>query len=413
MLLEFSCTNHKSIKEKVVFSMLASKDNSYEEELKNYNGFRILRNAAIYGANGSGKSSFIGAIGLLQALIVQSIQLQPGDKILRVPHKLAGKNDPSSYNVQFICNDVRYVYYVSVLEEKIVEEYLYYFPNGKQAKIFDRNNDKLSIGEKFKKDLETSKNILKPNRLFLSCAANFSNVKEIVDAFLFFKEEIIIYQNTPNNWLNYSIKTLQDNPQIKDAFIMFMQSIGSGLHNINVKYDKKKIDLNELPAQIPEAIKSILTTQEADILDVKLDYEKFIIDLNEESNGIKKLFEILCPIIDILINGKILICDEIETSLHPNIVLEIIKLFKYSKRDEFSQLIFSTHDTSLLDLNLFRRDQIWFTELKTESRSTDLYSLAELKNVRKDENVLKGYISGKYGAIPMLNNNISDIFNKE
>ena len=188
MLLEFSCTNHKSIKEKVTFSMLASKDNSYEEELKNYNGLKIIRSAAIYGANGSGKSSFIEAIGFLQGLIVQSIQLQPGDKIFRVPHKLAEKNDPSCYNAQFICNNVRYVYYVSVLEEKIVEEYLYYFPNGKQAKIFDRNNDELSIGEKFKKDLETSKNILKSNRLFLSCAANFSNVKEIVDAFLFFKE---------------------------------------------------------------------------------------------------------------------------------------------------------------------------------------------------------------------------------
>lgn len=413
MLLEFSCTNHKSIKEKIVFSMLASKDNSYEEELKNYNGIRILRNAAIYGANGSGKSSFIEAIGILQGLIVQSIQLQPGDRIFRVPHKLSEKDIPSSYNVQFIYDDIRYVYYVSVLEEKIVEEYLYYFPNGKQAKIFDRNKDELSIGEKFKKDLETSKNILKPNRLFLSCAANFSNVKEIVDAFLFFKEDIVIYQSNPNNWLNYSIKTLQDKPEIKNVFIKFMQSIGSGLHNINVKYDKKKLELNELPVQIPDVIKNILSTQEADILDVKLDYDKFIIDLNEESNGIKKLFEILCPIIDILINGKILICDEIETSLHPNIVLEIIKLFKSSKRDEFSQLIFSTHDTSLLDLNLFRRDQIWFTELKPESRSTDLYSLAELKNVRKDENVLKGYISGKYGAIPMLNNNISDIFNEE
>ena len=121
----------------------------------------------------------------------------------------------------------------------------------------------------------------------------------------------------------------------------------------------------------------------------------------------------LCPIIDILFNGKILICDEIETSLHPNIVLEIIKLFKYSRKEEFAQLIFSTHDTSLLDLNLFRRDQIWFTELKPEDRSTDLYSLAELKNVRKDENVCKGYISGKYGAIPMLNANLIEDINKE
>jgi AAA15 family ATPase/GTPase len=143
-----------------------------------------------------------------------------------------------------------------------------------------------------------------------------------------------------------------------------------------------------------------------------LDYEKFIIDLSYESNGIKKLFEILCPIIDILLKGKILVWDEIETSLHPNIVLQIIELFKYTRRKEFAQLIFSTHNTFLLDLNLFRRDQIWFTELKPSDRSTDLYSLSALKNVRKDENIRKGYISGKYGAIPMLNNNLANVLDE-
>lgn len=411
MLLEYSCTNYKSIKEKILFSMLASKDNSYEEELKDYNGLRILRTSAIYGANGSGKSSFIESFGFLQALIVESINLQPGDKILRTPHKLSGKDEPTSYTVQFICNNTRYVYSVSILEEKITEEYLYYFPNGKQAKIFDRDLEEISINEKFKKDLETCKNILKPNRLFLSCAANFSNVEEIVSVFLFFKEKIVIYQNGPNNWLNYSAKTLQDNEEVKDVFIKFMKYIGTGLEDIKVKYNRKKLDSKELPIQMPEPLKNILTAQETEIIDVKLDYGKFLVNLKEESQGIQKLFEILCPIVDILANGKILICDEIETSLHANIVLEIIKLFKYLERKEVSQLIFSTHDTSLLDLSLFRRDQIWFTELKPELRSTDLYSLAELKNVRKDENVLKGYISGKYGAIPMLNKDIANIFN--
>lgn len=413
MLLEFSCTNHKSIKEEVRFSMMTSKDNTYEEELKNYDGFRVIRTAAIYGANGSGKSSFIGAINYLKTLVIQSILLQPGDKISRVSHKLSPKDVPSSYNVQFIYKDTRYAYGVSLVEERIVEEYLYYFPKGKQAKIFDRDLDEVSIGDKFKKDLETSKNILKPNRLFLSCGANYSNVTEIINAFLFFKEEIVVYQINFNNWLTYSVKTLQDKPEIKEIFVEFMKAIQSGLYNINAKYDKKKLDLNEIPAQMPEELRNLISTQEANVMDVKLDYEKFTVDLNEESNGIKKLFEVLCPIIDILLNGKVLIWDEIETSLHPTIVLEIIRLFKDARRKEFAQLIFSTHDTSLLDLSLFRRDQIWFTELKPELRSTELYSLYELKNVRKDENVYKGYISGKYGAIPMLNGKIADILNKE
>ena len=102
-----------------------------------------------------------------------------------------------------------------------------------------------------------------------------------------------------------------------------------------------------------------------------------------------------------------------EASCHESIVYGIVSLFKIPDSANSSQIIFTTHDTSILDLNLFRRDQIWFTELTKDNRSTDLYSLAEIKNVRKDENVGKGYISGKYGAIPMLNANLANIVSQE
>ena len=102
--------------------------------------------------------------------------------------------------------------------------------------------------------------------------------------------------------------------------------------------------------------------------------------------------------------GRIFICDELESNLHEYLISVIIQLFQYGEKEKFAQLIFSTHDTSLLDKDLFRRDQVWFTQLN-EERATDLYSLAEIRNVRKTENLEKGYISGKYGAIPMLNKN--------
>ncbi len=111
----------------------------------------------------------------------------------------------------------------------------------------------------------------------------------------------------------------------------------------------------------------------------------------------------ICPIIDILNQGKILICDELEASLHESVIFQIVQLFQHYQKDKFTQLIFSTHDTSLLDTDLFRRDQVWFTQLNTKERATDLYSLVEIKNVRKSENLEKEYVSGKYGAIPMLN----------
>ena len=161
---------------------------------------------------------------------------------------------------------------------------------------------------------------------------------------------------------------------------------------------------------MPDVLKNMLTMQDANKIDAKIVYDNFQTDLMlEESVGIKKLFEVICPIIDIIQNGKILICDEFEMGLHESIVHYIIETFHKAKQDKFAQLIFTTHDTSLLDTDIFRRDQIWFTQLN-EYRATDLYSLVEIKNVRKTENLEKGYVSGKYGAIPMLNQSFSDLF---
>lgn len=412
MLLEFSCKNQKAIKENVMFSMLATKDSSMENELIDYKGIKVLRTATIYGANGSGKSSFLKSIRLLKTLVVSNISLQPGDEILRLPHKLSDINEPTEFVIQFTKKNNRYAYGISYLEDKVIEEFLYHFPNGRQAKIFERNYENVVISEKFKKALEMGLKVLKPNKLFLSCAANFGSSQEVEDVFMFFKDDIVLYtQEKNNNWFEYSVKKLQNDEVTKKVFMNFMKNIGTGLNDIRARYDKKKLDLNDIPEQFPDELKQFMMLGETNILDVKLEYEKFSIDLSDESSGIKKLFEILCPIFDILINDKILLCDEIETSLHRNIVIQIINLFKNMNNKKQAQLIFSTHDTSLLDLNLFRRDQIWFTELNPENRSVDLYSLSELKNVRKDENIYKGYILGKYGAIPMENKKIFDYLN--
>lgn len=413
MLLEFSCSNHKSIKRKITFSTIASKDTKYENELKEFLGDRVLRSAAIYGANGSGKSNFINAISFVKDLVISSMNYQPGEDVFQAPHKLSKNDDPSSYSIQFVIMNVRYAYGFSIKNNLIYEEYLYYFPKGRQVKIFERKGVDVYPGDKYKRAYEVSLSVLKENRLFLSCAANYTNIKEIENAFLFFRNEIIIYNPSANNWTEYSIQLMQKDAVVKKRFVDILELLGTGIKDINVKLEKKLIDITELPKEIPDAIKSFFSSGEAEIIDAKLLYDGFQTDLiSEESTGIKKLFEIICPIIDILSKGKILICDEIETGLHEAVVYEIIKLFKYADLDNFAQLIFTTHDTSLLDSNLFRRDQVWFTQLDNE-RATDLYSLAEVKNVRKNENLAKGYVSGKYGAIPMLNKNHLELFFEE
>ncbi len=380
MILEYTCENYKSIKEKVTFSMLASKDNSFEDLLIPFNGLLINKAASIYGANGSGKTSFMESLNFFKSLVCNSNNHQPGDKIRQVPHKLSIPETPTTYTLQFVKGNTQYAYGLSYTREQVLSEYLYYFPHGKQAKIFDRALNEITFGDKFKKDFEKILNFSKPNKLFLAVSANYSAVKEAEIVFLFFKEDLIFYPiaQEVNNWLEYSIERLTNEPDIKSLFIKFMNSLECPIQNIRTKFEKTNIT--------PE-----------------LDYRILSVDLKEESKGIQKLFEVFCPIIDIILNDKILIWDEIETSLHPRIVNEILRLILQGKQNSRGQLIFSTHDTNLLDLTKFRRDQIWFTELSS-SRSTEIYSLAELKSIRKDENISKGYLNGKYGAIPFIHN---------
>ena len=409
MLLEFSCANHKSIKDKILFSTIASKDKSHEDYLKSFGRNKILRSMAIYGPNGSGKSNFIEALEFSKFLVCKSMSFHPGQKVPQFSNKLNSDSVPSEYEFQFIKNDVRYSYGFSVLDSMIAEEYLFFFPNGRQTKIFERKGLQILPGNKYKKnEFEVAKDILKENRLFLSCLANYSNLKEVEAAFKFFMEDMISYNPQANNWIEYSLKLMKENNEIKKLFLQFMDEIGTGVKDIKPEIKKVKMNPNDLPDVLPNEVKTILTSGEVSKIDTKIVYDKFETDLmSEESSGIKKLFEIICPMIDILSKGKILLCDEIETGLHESIVHYIIETFNKAKIGEFAQLIFTTHDTSLLDPKIFRRDQIWFTQLDNE-RGTDLYSLLEIKNVRKNENLIKGYIEGKYGAIPMLN---SSFFN--
>ena len=411
MLLEFSCSNHKSIRDEVLFSMLAGKDTTHEDKTKEFAGIRVLKAAVIYGANGSGKSNFIDAISFVKNLVVNSITLQPGQGIKQNPHKLKGYDAESTYKIQFVTKGIRYVFGFILKNMLVTEEYLYYFPNGRQTKIFERVGNGFTAGSKFRGRFNACKDVLKPNRLLLSCAANFSSVKEAENAFHFFSDDLVIYTAAnQNNWMNYSLYQMNTDEKVKKAVITFLDELGTGIRDIQVTIDQEELEASQLPPFLSDEFKNLLLQNKFDAISAKVVYDEFDIDLMmEESMGIRKLFGMLCPLLDIMINGKILICDELEAGLHESLVFELIKLFINVKTEKFAQMLFTTHETGLLNLDLFRRDQIWFTEIKVPDRSTDLYSLTEIKNVRKEDNFGKGYISGRYGAIPMLNLNFANV----
>lgn len=414
MLLEFSCSNHKSIRQKILFSTLAGKDNTGEKHLVNFGDIRVLKSSVIYGANGSGKSNFINAISFVKDLVLQSIKNQPGDGFSQTPHKLESSSSDSEYSLQFVANNVRYAFGFTLNQHIIKEEYLYYFPKGRKNKIYERSGETFETGTKFNGKLTTCKDVLKPNRLLLSCAANFSSVDEIEKAFSFFRDDLVIYD--PNfgsdQWMDYSLTQINENSSIKNTVLSFMRGLDLDVRDIDVKIEQSNFPQDRLPLPnfLSDDFKNWLLQEKIRTVRAKLVYDYFETDLmTEESTGIKKLISFLCPLLDIMVKGKTLICDELETSMHEALVHGILKMFMESSINAQAQIIFTTHDTSLLDLDIFRRDQIWFTELKKEDRSTDLFSLAEIKNVRKDKKFGKGYIAGQYGAIPMLNLNFADI----
>ena len=413
MLLEFSCSNHGSIRKKVLFSLLASKDKTNTDLLTDFDGRKVLRTSVIYGANGSGKSNFLSAILFVKLLVINSISHKPGDGIPQHPHKLEPLSTSSEYNIQFVFNNIRYAFGFTLNNNIVHEEYLYYFPKGRQTKIYERSSENFVAGIKFKNKLSICRDVLKPNKLLLSCAANFTNVVEIMEAYKFFLDGLIIYEptNSDINWLHYSLRKISTDLNIKKSISKLLQGFGTDIRDIKIRFETSRtIDKAILPDFLSDEYKEKLLGERAELINAKVVYDKFETDLlGEESVGIKKLITILCPFIDIMANGKTLVCDELENSLHEALLQELIRQFVCNSPNKQAQLIFSTHDTSLLDLDFFRRDQIWFTELRKEDRSTDLFSLAEIKHVRKDKKFGRGYIEGRYGAVPMLNNNFADI----
>lgn len=415
MLLEFSCSNHRSIRDEILFSAIAGSDKTHAENIEKAADVEVLKSSVIYGANGSGKSNFIDAIAFVKNLVSNSINHQPGQGILQVPHKLEGYERKSNYKIQFVVDGIRYAFGFSLRNMLVVEEYLYYFPNGRQTKVFERDGEEYSAGRNFRNRFNSCKDVLKPNRLMLSCAANFSSVDEVTAAYRFFNDELVIYNSgNQENWMNYSLHQINTNEKVKATVLKFLDALGTGIKDIYVDIKKEDLDVSHLPPFLSDEFKKILLQEKIDAISAKVQYEGFETDLiSEESTGIKKLFGILCPFIDIIANGKVLVCDELESNLHESLLFGLVKQFVNTRGSKPAQLIFTTHETGLLNLDLFRRDQIWFTENKPADRSTDLFSLTEIRNVRKDENFGKGYIAGKYGAIPMLNLNFANVISSD
>lgn len=391
MLLQYSVSNFKSIGPEVLFSALAAEEAELERPLIRIEKDVFLDKAILYGPNGSGKSSLFESLDTVKRLVGTSYTNTPGTEI-RIPYnKVLGPDIPFEVSIQFEKDGECYAYGFSIIDDLVDQEYLYYFPNGRLAKIFERKGDQVTFGPEFKSPLLKAKESLKPNMLFLSAAANLSAAGEIQTAYSFLSEDIILYKPA-DNWLRHSIAKMKQNPVFLKQVIEYIQSLDIPIRDLTIDTGKNR---SYTASELNEA--------EEDQVSVSVHYDHCTLDLlSEESSGIIELLSFLVPYFEAISKGRVLLVDGIDAILHEKIVYSILSSFTDLAHASKAQLFCIAQDTSFLDLDLFQRDQIWFMQSMPDTGFTELYSLIEIRNVRRDENVAENYRNGKYGAVPKL-----------
>ncbi|MEH1801436.1 MAG: ATP-binding protein [Nostoc sp.] len=419
MLIEFSIGNYRSFKEQVTFSMVAAnlvaKDKKLDENnvFEIENDLKLLKSAAIYGANASGKSNLATGLNFMRWFMINSSkETQSTERIGVEQFKLSTETEdkPSFFEIVFLINGKRYRYGFEVTIENVVSEWLFYVPKIKETRLFERKLNKITVSKRFKADGIQQKT--RHNALFLSVSAQFNvEIAEIILDWLTNRVKIASGLDD-SGYQRYTVSCLTNNKN-KDEIFQLLKKLDLGFSDVKVK--ESEITADFLPKELPDEIKNyIIKNGMAKVTSVQTTHQKFngegnpvsteIFDLdNQESEGTQKVFALAGPLVDTLKNGKILIIDEFDARIHALISRAIVELFNSNETNpNNAQLIFMTHDTNLLNNKLFRRDQIWFTE-KNRYGATDLYSLAEYK-IPDDAPFESDYIQGRYGAIPYIGN---------
>lgn len=411
MLIEFSITNFLSFKEKNTFSMIASSDSSLKDNYTSIGNEKLLKMTAIYGANASGKSNLFKILSLISNMIRQSNFINPNVLLPITPFKLDKETikKPSEFEIKFLIDGVRYVYGFEADANNIYKEYLTYYPKGRPVKIFNRENiDEYSFNVSDEKFLNDVKKKNTSNKFFIATATNW-NFEKTKPAFLFLTEKLgVVMSHEQLNNYSYNMYFNDKDKKLEKFALKFLEKTNFNIKGYKVLQEKTT---DELKNTLPDIMRLFSLTNtpiyKVNTIHIVND-DIYNFDISEESLGTQVIFSFMPVIKDALDNGKVLLIDEFDKSLHPYIVKYIVELFNDSLLNKNNaQLIFNTNDTNLLDLELLRRDQIWFTEKDPDSEESTLYALYDF-SIRKSENVFKGYLLGRYGAVPFLVNNFDD-----
>jgi hypothetical protein len=417
MLVEFRIKNFRSLRDEQAFSLVAARDKTLQHSHTLQTGLKaapsLLRSAVVYGANASGKSNLIKALQYMRGVVVESATIiQPGQTYAVQPFRLDIESaaGPTGFEVTFIVDGVRYQYGFSMTSQRIVSEHLLVYKAFKPQRWFERHfddatgKDVYEFGPGLKGPKTLWEGATRPNALFLSMAVQL-NSEALRPVFDWFANGLAIFNEQAPLNQQVSIQMLKQ-AEGRKQICDFLTAADISIADIEVV--TRKVPGQALHVDVA-AGKTEVRSEEMEENQLRFSHVtgqgKAVFDLLDESSGTRNLLFLAGPILDILRKGQTLVIDELDTSLHTLLVRELVRLFHRPEANTGgAQLIFTTHDTSLLDApDLFRRDQVWFVE-KDHDQASALVSLSEF-SPRKNEALERGYLMGRYGGVPLLSNN--------
>ena len=419
MLIDFSVQNWRSIKDLQTISFVKG----LGDELVSTNCFNVdqlksplLRSAAIYGPNAGGKSNLLKAIQALKNMVLLSDGWQHGDPIEVTPFLLdeESKSQPTLFEINFVAQKIRYQYSVTANNSRIIDERLYAFPNGRAQTWIGRSWQAEKNSYKWEKCEELKakasqkslwQDSTRENVLFLSNAVKF-NCEQLKPAFDWFRQTLRI--NLGGIW-SHSMTAQKYSAGNTAEILQFIKAADLGIDGFKVEAEKFSPEL--LPADLPFEFKdSFLEMMKDEVrysvqtIHQKANGENVVFDLEDESDGTKKIFGLAGPWLEALHKGHVLIVDELQDNLHPKLLEFLVNLFHNPALNKYgAQLLFALHDTAILNQEILRRDQIWLCE-KNNKQSSVLTPLTDFKVIKGRENIEVNYLAGRYGAIPITKN---------
>lgn len=414
MLIQFAVANYRSFCNEATLSLVAGPGKEHQRQnvrvpamQGDVRAMPLLRSAAIYGANAAGKTNLVRALGVMRDIVVRSSGTDDGLPVRPFRFDAKQENEPSQFEVACIVEGVRYQYGFSATGDAVVAEWLYAWPRGRAQLWFSRDlaedgSATYEFGAKLQGDREVWRRATRSNALFLSTAAAL-NSAQLRPLYEWFKTRLRIVG--VGGW-NPGFTAAYAQSGRNTNVVKFLQTADLAVADLRVTEEEFTLEMlpDELPSALREEMKRALVgekVREVHVVHRDAEGRAVELDLDEESDGTQKMFALAGPWVDALANGYVVMVDELHDNLHPMLVRFLVQRFHDDALDSDAQLVFTTHDTSILSQDVFRRDQVWFCE-RNERQETDLVPLSDFRPRKGVENLERAYLAGRYGAVPYI-----------